>query len=305
MDMLSAMRVFVKVVEAGSVSVAARDLGMGQPTVSERIARLEDYLQEQLLIRTTRSLRATQTGLIFYERSKKALEAAATAESVTMRNGEALRGKVRLAAPHWIGEIVLPQILMRFRRLHPHIKVELVVDDRITNPDAAGVDISLRLGNIGADNCVDEEIGVVQRVLAASPEYLAEYGAPRTTSELMAHSFITVSGIYDAGVVPLTRDGKDEPTDVNVVWTVGHWRPLIALLLSGAGIGVLQVPAGAQALSAGQLKRVLPEYQAPGFRLRMLYPRNDTTSEISKRLIDFLRAELRSYAEYALAPRQW
>ena len=305
MDLLSAMRVYVRVVEAGSVSAAARTLGMGQPTVSERIARLEDYLQEQLLVRTTRSLRPTQTGLMFFERAKTAIAAAERAEDVTLRNKDALSGTIRLAAPHWIGEMVLPQILMRFRKKHPRVNVELNVDDRIINPVTADVDVSLRLGNAPAENCHDEHFGVVQRVLAASPEYLAEYGTPRSPDELIAHSFIMVSGIYDNGSLPLRRGETEVAADINIAWAVGHWRPRMALLLSGAGIGILQVPVGAEALSSGQLTRILPDYQAPGFPLRLLYPKRDPAGEISRHLVDFLRVELRSYAQYALAPRHW
>lgn len=297
MDLLAGMRVLVRVMERGSLSKAAMDLGMGQPAVSERISRLEEHLGERLLHRSTRSLRPTDVGLMFYERAKKTLEAADFAESVTSRNKAALQGTIRIAAPHGLGEMVLPAILMRFRKLHPHLNIDLTLNDRLVSPVSEGVDISLRLGDQKETNCVDEEIGFVRRALVASPDYIAQCGLPAAPNEISAHPFLRVSGIFGDNLLPLRRAGEIFQAEINTVWTVSNWRPLHALLLSGAGIGVLQVPACAEALAAGQLKRLLPQFEVPGYRLRLLYAKSDVISERTRQLVAFLREELKFFRE--------
>lgn len=168
MDYLAAMRIYVRVVERGSMSAAARDLGIGQPAVSERIERLEAHLGMQLLRRNTRSISVTDVGALFYERSKLAIEAADDALAGA-REDMPLRGTLRIAAPHGVGEVVLSPILLSLRDRHPQLKIDLVLNDRIVDPVTEGVDISLRLGDHGEGSYVARRLGHVRRTLVASP----------------------------------------------------------------------------------------------------------------------------------------
>lgn len=170
MDLLAAMQVFVRVVERRSLSEAARDLGIGQSSISERISRLEEHLGVQLLHRNSRAVQPSDLGLIFYERSKKALAAADFAQGVSQGNDERLTGTVRIAAPHGLGEMVLPSILMRFKEAHPQVAIDLILNDRIVSPETEGVDVSIRLGDADEKNCISERIGFVHRVLAGAPD---------------------------------------------------------------------------------------------------------------------------------------
>ncbi|TXI00037.1 MAG: LysR family transcriptional regulator [Rhizobium sp.] len=272
MDLLVAMRVFVRVVERGGMSAAARDLGMGQPAVSERIDRLEQYLGARLLIRNTRKLSVTDAGAAFYERSKQVLESAD--DALTAVNGDqSLRGTLRIATPHGIGEVILPSILLRMRKRHPLLKVDLILNDRIVDPVTEGVDISLRLGDPGEGSFIARKLGHVGRVLVASPAYLAGHGAPTQPEKLARHPFLRVSGLFNGGRLPLIGPGgQSELAAVDVVLSTSHWRPLHSLLLDGAGIGVLQEPVCAEDLASGRLIRLLPEFTVPGFDLHALYP---------------------------------
>jgi DNA-binding transcriptional LysR family regulator len=297
MDMLLAMRIYVRVVERGSLSAAARDLGMSQPTVSERVSRLEKHLGSRLLHRNTRSLSPTDIGVIFYERSKKTLASAAFAESISVSRSVALRGTLRIAAPHTIGEVVLPEILHRFRRHHPHLAIDLILNDRIVDPVTEGVDVSIRLGDVPSGTNIDDHIGYVKRVLVASPDYVASYGEPKAPEEIVAHPFLRVTGIFNDGTVPLQSNEQTIHAPVNVLWTVSNWRPLHALLLHGAGIGVLQAPAASEGLASGRLKRLMPQYVVPEFKVRILYPNSDPLPEKTKKIVAFLKQELRFYSD--------
>lgn len=272
MDLLVAMRVYVRVVERGSMSAAARDLGMGQPAVSERIDRLEQYLGARLLLRNTRKLSVTDVGAAFYERSKQVLESAD--DALTVANGDqSLRGTLRIAAPHGVGEIILPPILLQMRKRHPLLKIELILNDRIVDPVTEGVDISLRLGDLGEGSFIARQLGHVGRVLVASPAYLNEHGTPTTPGELADHPFLRVAGLFNSGQLPLiSPDGRTELAALDIVLSTSHWRPLHRLLLDGTGIGVLQAPVCAEDVANGNLIRLLPGFTVAGFDLNALYP---------------------------------
>lgn len=273
MDLLAAMRIYVRVVERKSMSGAARDLGIGQPAVSERMERLEKYLGVRLLRRSTRVVSCTDEGLLFYDRSRHVLEVAEEARAVVAPNDRALRGMLRIAAPQGLGEVMLPSLLLRMREQHPLLNIDLVLNDRVVDPVTEGVDISLRLGQPGEGNFIARRLGHVQRVLLAAPAYLERCGIPAAPEELTAHPFIRVTSLFGDGhlrLIDARRAIVHAP--VNIAWSMSHWRPTYELLLAGAGIGVLQQPVCAEAIGAGRLIRLLPEYAVPGFDLHAIFP---------------------------------
>jgi DNA-binding transcriptional LysR family regulator len=273
MDLLAAMRIFVRVVERGNLSRAAKDLGLGQPAVSDRIERLERHLGVRLLLRSTRAVSCTDEGSLFYQKSKVVLDAADEARAAVTLGNKVVRGRIRIASPHGLGEVVLPEILSVIREHNPQLHVDLVLNDEITDPVTEGVDISLRLGQIGDGNFVARRIGYVRRVLVASPEYIGKHGLPEEPTDIVGHPFIRVTGLFNDGQLRLYNQTKAaRPTPINIVVSASHWRPVYELLLGGAGIGVLQEPVCMQALETGRLVRLLPGYTVPGFDLHALLP---------------------------------
>ncbi|MTJ79550.1 MAG: LysR family transcriptional regulator [Telmatospirillum sp.] len=292
MDYLAAMRVYVRVVERGSMSAAARDLGIGQPAVSERIERLEAHLGARLLRRNTRMISVTDMGAAFYERCKIAIEAAEDALAGA-HDDMPLRGTLRIAAPHGLGEVVLPSLLLRLRDRHPQLKIDLVLNDRVVDPTTEGVDISLRLGDHGDGSFVARKLGHVSRVLVASPGYVDRHGAPTTPADLIGHPFARVSGIFNNGRLPLqTEDGRILSTPIEISLTVSHWRPLHTILLGGGAIGVLQKPVCSDDLAAGRLRLLLPDVVVPGFDLHLLYPAEKPIPPRTRTIVSLLEREL-------------
>ncbi len=158
------MRIFIRVVERGSMSAAARDLGIGQPAVSERIEKLEAHLGTRLLRRNTRNMSLTQSGNVFYERSKTAVQAAEHALSVNEEN-QGLQGKIRIAAPYSAGESLLMPALLQLQNEHPALQVDVIFNDRVIDPVTEGVDLSLRLGDVSEGFFVARPLGTVRRAL--------------------------------------------------------------------------------------------------------------------------------------------
>ncbi|WP_321956932.1 LysR family transcriptional regulator [Paraburkholderia bannensis] len=273
MDLLAAMRIFVRVVERGNLSRAARDLGLGQPAVSDRIERLEQELGVKLLLRSTRAVSCTDEGRLFYQKSKLVLDAADEARAAVTLNHRTLRGRIRIAAPHGLGEIVLPGVIATLRERHPDLHVDLVLNDRITDPVTEGVDVSLRLGQVADGNFVATRLGHVRRRLVASPRYIEQHGAPEEPAHIVGHPFVRVAGLFNDGQLPLLNASKTPcSTPINSVVTANHWRPVYEMLLEGAGIGVLQEPVCADALREGRLIELLPDHVVPGFDLHALLP---------------------------------
>ncbi|WP_407176577.1 LysR family transcriptional regulator [Bradyrhizobium sp. STM 3562] len=279
------------------MSAAARDLGIGQPAVSERIERLETHLGTRLLRRNTRKISLTDAGAAFYHRSKHALEAADDAVAAVAQDAathdKPMRGKIRIAAPHGVGEMVLPPILLRLRDRHPHLEIDLVLNDRIVDPVTEGVDISLRLGDCGEGSFAARRLGHVRRVLVAAPNYLARRGRPTKPAELIDHPFVRVTGLFNNGQLPLVSSGRQTTlAPIHIALSLSHWRPVHALLLGGAGIGVLQEPVCTEDLASGRLTQVLPGFAVPGFDLHALYPAARSIAPRIRRVLSLLQEHL-------------
>ncbi|EIF28268.1 transcriptional regulator [Burkholderia sp. Ch1-1] len=271
MNLLEAMRIYVRVVERGSISSAARDLDIGQPAASERIDRLEKYLGCRLLLRSARALNCTPDGVTFYERSRRILNAVEQAVAEVSNEEQALRGTVRIAAPHCFGETVVPRALTLVRAAYPQLDLELILNDRTVDLATEGVDASFRLGQLGEGAFIACQLGQVGRVLVAAPEYLSRHGPVAAPPDLVKHPFIRLQGMFGTDQLPLRRmENVVESAPVHTVVKTSHWRPMYEMIVSGAGIGVVEEPACVDALTDGRLVRILPRFDALPFDLHVL-----------------------------------
>jgi DNA-binding transcriptional LysR family regulator len=271
MNLLEAMRIYVRVVERESISGAARDLNIGQPAASERIERLEAHLGCRLLLRSARAFNCTPEGVTFYERSKRILWAVEQAVADVSNDEQALRGTVRIAAPHCFGETVVPEALTLVRAAYPQLDLELVLNDRIVDLVTEGVDISFRLGQLGEGAFIARQLGQVGRVLVAAPAYLSQHGPITEPCDLVKHPFIRVQGMFGTDQLPLRHQASVvESAPIRTAVKTSHWRPMYEMIVAGAGIGVLEEPACVEALAEGRLIRLLPQFDALPFDVNVL-----------------------------------
>ncbi|WP_322089620.1 LysR family transcriptional regulator [Burkholderia sp. BCC1999] len=293
MDLLATMRIYVRVVERGTMSGAARDLDMGQPAVSERIDKLEKFLGTRLLMRSARTLNCTEEGRIFYARSKELLEAAEDTIAAVSKTENTLVGTIRLAAPQCFGEVVMPHALMQIRTAYPRLHIDLVLNDNIVDPVTEGVDISMRLGQLGDGGFVAHPIGEVGRVLVAAPSYLDRFGPIETKTDLASHPFIRVKGIFANEQLPLQDEDKTvEYARIQTVMTTSHWRPMYDTIVAGGGIGVVQLPACITAFQQGKLVEILPRYTIPDFALNALVQAQRPLPPRVRAVVDLLKKEV-------------
>ncbi|CAB3785545.1 HTH-type transcriptional regulator DmlR [Paraburkholderia caffeinitolerans] len=289
-NLLEAMRIYVRVVERGSISGAARDLDIGQPAVSERIERLEKFLGCRLLQRNARAFKCTPEGTIFHERSKAVLGAVEQAVAEVSNDEQAVKGSIRIAAPHCFGETLLPEGVKRIRESFPRIDIELVLNDKITDLVTEGVDISFRLGQLADGAYIAWPLGDIERVLVASPDYLKRHDAIDDLADLARHNLIRVKGSFDADLLPVSRDGAlIESVPIQTVIKTTHWRPMYEMVLSGLGLGVLEAPAAKDALETGGLVQVLPQYEMPALALNLLIQPQRPIPLRVRKVVDTLR----------------
>jgi DNA-binding transcriptional LysR family regulator len=239
--------------------------------VSERIDRLEQHLGCRLLMRSTRAFKCTPEGEIFYEWSKKALDAVERAVAEVSQNKQMLKGMVRIAAPHCLGDVVLPRVITRLHEFHPDLRIDLVLNDNAIDLVTEGVDIAFRLGRLGEGGFVACPLGRLEQILVASPGLLARMGEVRDVADLARLPFLRVKGSYDNGTIALSDDkGATSVAPIRSLMTTSHWRPMYEMILAGGGAGVMLQVACADDLRSGRLVRVLPSLALPQVELNML-----------------------------------
>src|ERR1700761_7123577 len=188
-DRFYSLQLFARVARTGSFSIAGRELGLSQPTASRIVAALEKQVGAALFTRTTRAVTLTEAGADYLARVEAILAAMDEADHVARGTGE-LRGVLRVALSTSMAvRTVLPR-LQRFADRHPKLRMEFTLNDEKQDLIGDAVDVALRVGSLSDSTAVARKIGVVQRVLAASPNYLQKHGRPKRPADLSDHSII-------------------------------------------------------------------------------------------------------------------
>ncbi|MCP1444855.1 DNA-binding transcriptional LysR family regulator [Pseudomonas sp. GGS8] len=273
MDSLKAMHCFVRAVELGSLSSAARELGSTQPTVSKLVAALEKQLGARLLIRGTSGLIPTEPGKRFYERAKGVLEEYGEAVADVRGLTERPEGLLRVNVPVSLGVLRLNALLLSFMAQYPAIEVELILNDRFVDLTEENVDLALRLGGSLPPNAVARRIATSPRYLVAAPEYLRKHSPLKTPADLSEHNFLRFAWLTAGDRLELTGPLGEQVS----VTTQGRYRTNSSLairdgLLQGAGLCITPAWLVSDLLESGQLVRVLPDWSGPSNDAFLIYP---------------------------------
>lgn len=274
-DKLRRMALFAEIVDSGSISAAARRLGSTPSAVSQQLRALERSLGLVLLHRSTRRLTLTEAGERYHPACAAMLAQARSADLALERLRDEPEGELRLAAPIGFGDL-LSTALEPLRR-HPRLQLHLLLDDTPIDLIAERVDLALRVGRFADSALVARRLGELQRVLCASPRYLAERGWPRHPDELTGHDWLGLPpragsletlGFHARGGE--RREVRIEPRVLATQVTV-----LQALALAGWGLYVGMVDDVRAAMAAGQLVPVLPDWQLEPAAVFAVTPRRD------------------------------
>lgn len=272
MDTLRAMQYFVRTVELGSLTAAAREAGTTQPTVSKQLSLLEAQLKVRLLERSTKGPVPTEHGRRFYEHARLMLEQYEAAVGEIQGASGRPAGRLRIHAPVALGQLRVNGLVQDFMRLYPDIGVELVLDDRFVDLVEEGVDVALRLAVApAAPGVIGRHLAVTPRFLVAAPAYLARTGAPRQPGELGVHEFVRF-GPSPGTAIALARGGDSLRIETRSRYRVNNALAIRDAVLAGSGIGLCPAWLVHEALLQGTLVRVLPDWSAAPQDLYLLYP---------------------------------
>jgi DNA-binding transcriptional LysR family regulator len=292
MDRLREMEMFVRVIESGSFSAAARDLNMGQPAVSKTIASLEDRLHVRLLTRSTRKLSATEAGTAFYERAIRAIGEANEAEAAAQGAGSGLEGRLRISVPVTFSRLHLVPKLGSFLDAHPRVQLELVMDDRMVDLVAENIDVGLRMGVLSDSALKARKIGQAERLVVASPSYLARRGVPRTPADLLEHDGI-IYGQSSGGQEWLFRRGTSETSVyLRTRLKFSAAEGVREAVLAGQGFAIASRWMFAPELRSGEVASVLKEWTLPPMDLWVIYPSGRLTSAKARAFVKWFDKSL-------------
>ncbi|WP_193161119.1 LysR family transcriptional regulator [Microbulbifer hainanensis] len=276
MKLLEAMEIFARVAELGSFTAAADSLGLSRASVSGAVQQLEELLGTRLLHRTTRSVRLSQDGQVFYERSRDLLADMDELQNLFREDSATLHGRLRVDMPLPVArDLVIPR-LPEFLRRHPGLEIELSSSDRFVDVVREGFDCVLRVGQLEDSSLIARPLGEYQLVSCASTEYLAEHGTPRTLDDLAGHRlvhYVLSLGARPAGFEYVDPQSPDTEHSLPMAGalTVNNTDAYREACL--AGLGIIQVPeAGVRHyLESGELEEILPQYRPAPMPVSLVY----------------------------------
>lgn len=288
MGQFSEMQTFVRVVEAGSISKAAEQLDLAKSGVSRRLAELESRLGVRLLNRTTRRSSLTEAGKSYYDGAVKLLMDLSELNAATADTDACLEGTLRLAAPLSFGLLHLSPAIDEFLGLHPDLKINIDFSDRHIDLVEHGVDLAVRIADLGNSTLRARRICPVSIVICASPAYLEVHGTPRVPVDLEGHRILH----YDIGTTPVMRledrQGNLHSVSTTPVIVANNGDFLRDMAMAGHGIAVTPTFIAWEAVAAGNLVPILTEFCPRQLQAYAVYPPTRYLSRRSRVFIDFL-----------------
>ena len=283
---LNEMAVFVHVVEAGSFTGAARNLGLPKSTVSRKITQLEERLGVRLIQRTTRSLRLTDTGNAYYSQCARILGEIEEANIAVTRMQSTPTGTLRITAPVLFGSTVLSGLIADYLEQHPQVTVDMVLTDQKLDLVQDGIDVAFRVGQLEDSSLIGRHLGDARAILCASADYIEAHGAPQHPDTLSQHSLMTLTPWSSW---QLSGPDNDIYThNVRARIQVNDFASLYTLALSGTGIAPLPTMIAAPAIRSGKLVPVLSDWPFEASPIHALYPSNRHLSAKVRSFVDFV-----------------
>lgn len=292
MDTIRAMRYFVRAVELGSLSAVAREAGNQQPHVSKVLRALEAELGVRLLERSTTSLALTEPGQRYYARALLVLEECDQAVAAARGATEQAAGLLRVNAPVAFGQLHLNALVQQFLVHHPHVQVELILNDHFIDLVEEGVDLALRLGSTLPPTAVARSLGRSARLLVASPACLARRGAPMEPEELPGHDYVRFAWLPRGDLVELTADARTVTVHTTGRFRVNNAVAIRDSLAAGAGIGLCPAWLVDDLLASGALVTVLPEWRGESQQLSLLAPSRRYRPVRTTLFMDFIASSM-------------
>jgi len=287
LDDLDEMRTFQRILSLGSLSAAARDLGVSLAVVSRRLASLEHRTGQRLIHRTTRSLAPTEDGEALLPRLERVLEAVEAAEGWLSEGREEPIGTLRVSAPISLGRLHVAPVLGALMRAHPRFEAELRLSDGLIDLTEARIDVAVRIGPAQDSSYVMRKLADSHRVLVASPDYLARRGRPETPADLAGHECLRSLGWGSAWRLS-SRGGDDVSVQAASRLRSDNGEVVHDWALAGLGVMLKSAIDVSADLRLGRLEQVLPDWRSPDAPIYALMPSGRHLARKARLFVDAL-----------------
>jgi DNA-binding transcriptional LysR family regulator len=287
-DRLTAIEVFVRIVEEGSLTAAGARLGLSRAAVSKHLVALEDRLGVRLLNRTTRRCSLTEAGSSYHDRARQILAELAEAEREAGRSGAQPTGRLRLNAPMTFGTMHLAPAIPGYCAAHPAVTVDMTLNDRLVDLVEEGFDLAVRIGRLADSSLVARRLAPCRFLACAAPSYLAARGRPAAPEELEAHACLGYSYAPGGDIWEFT--GPDGPRRVRVSGPMRANNGEALAAAAAAGLGIVLSPSFIVSahLRAGRLVPVLEGYAVAERGIFAVWPAGRHLSAKVRSFVDFL-----------------
>ncbi|MDM0115849.1 LysR family transcriptional regulator [Variovorax sp. J22R133] len=273
MDRLLAMEMFVRVVETGSFSKAAREFNTTQPTVTKQVAATEARLKARLLNRNTRGVSLTEPGALYYEKCKGIVRDAQDADSIVRLRQSQAQGLLRIGTSVAFGRRVIVPLALDYMARNPQVQVDLSFEDRYVDLVAQGIDVAVRMGKLADSSLGARFLGMNPWVMVAAPAYLKEHGTPKRAQDLSGHVALIYSSVVGDDVWQL-HTPKGEPVTVPVSGRLRSNNVSAVLAAAREGLGIALMPryVASDSLAAGKVVEVLADHSLAEQEIHAVFP---------------------------------
>jgi DNA-binding transcriptional LysR family regulator len=288
MDRLANIIAFVTVAETHSFAEAARRLHLANSVVSKRIKDLEEYLGARLLQRTTRHVRLTDAGYLYFDHARRLVsELAEVEENLRFRNENPV-GELVVSAPVTFGTKFLGPAIAAYLEKYPDVSVRLSLDNRDTDMAVEGYDLSLRIGPVEETSLIVRKLAESRRIVAASPQYLEKHGRPQTPQDLARHNCLSYSGLYDGRAWPFVIAGRKHRQSIAGRLVTDNGGLLADAAAQGCGVVLLPTFILGPYINEGRLEILLEEFEEEPLSIQIAYVRQRHLSARARKFIDHL-----------------
>ncbi|CED71110.1 HTH-type transcriptional regulator, LysR-family [Aliivibrio wodanis] len=288
MDRLSALKVFITIVEQGSLSGAAKLLDIERTKVSRYLSELEDWVGTRLLHRTTRNQSLTQAGEKTLQRAYQIDFLTGDINTIIDRQNDTLSGRLRITSSYAMVDVFLLEAINEFCTLWPQVQIELIVADKHINLIEDGIDLAVRISNDLDPNIVAKKIGICRSVIVASPQYLLANEVEITTPKsLIEHNCLSFS-YFGKHEWSFYRENENENVAISGRLIANNSNILLKATLDGAGISYQPLACAWPLIQSGKLVQLLTDWEAKNLDVHLVYSNRKQMTLLHRRFIDFV-----------------
>ncbi|QGZ59306.1 LysR family transcriptional regulator [Paraburkholderia acidiphila] len=301
MNRLEAMAILVSVADAGSLSAAARRLDMPLATVSRKVGELESHLKTRLFHRTTRKLSLTEAGSAYVAACRRILEDIGEAERAATGEYAAPKGELVVTAPVAFGRLHVMPVVAEFLAHYPEIDINLLLTDRVVHLMDEHADVAVRIGELPDSTLIATRVGMVRRVICASPAYLAKHGVPAEPADLSSHECITFEALASLRAWAFGSGKSEQSVPVHSRLAVNTADAAIEAAILGVGLIRVLSYQVAHAVRANALRVVLDTFEAAPLPINLVHAGQAPLPLKLRAFLDFASPRLRERTKGELA----